>query len=56
MAYRTYTLKELRDKEDQMGLIGNAGFLNNGWPDYIQPVPEILQSFALIYLLQDELE
>jgi hypothetical protein len=55
-AHEPCTLKELRDKEDQMGLIGNAGFLNNGWPDYIQPVPEILESFALIYLLQDELE
>ncbi|CZR66864.1 uncharacterized protein PAC_16765 [Phialocephala subalpina] len=50
------TLEDLRDKEDQMGLIGTAGFLNNGWPDYVQPGPEILQSFALIYLLQDELE
>ena len=39
-----------------MELIGSAGFLNNSWPDYIQPVPDILQSFALIYLLQDELE
>jgi hypothetical protein len=49
------TLKNLGDK-DQMGLIGTAGFLNNGWPDDIQPLPKISQLFALIHLLQDELE
>jgi hypothetical protein len=31
------TLKDLRDK-DQIGPIGTAGFLNNGWPDDIQPL------------------
>jgi len=50
------TLKQLRDKEDQKGLIDTASFFNNGWSDDIQVVPKTLQSFALIYLLQDELE
>jgi hypothetical protein len=50
------SLEPLGVKMEEMASIGKRAFPKTGWPDHVQPVPDILESFAKLYKSQNELE